>query len=272
MNFAQPHPRFDRAEEDVGNIVELGHVNTRVPDQQLATLFYVAGLGLTRDPYHMVGLDNMWVNAGASQFHLPTGAPQVLRGVTGLVIPDLHRLAARLESVRPRLEGTSFSVSLDGEAIEVTSPWGNRIRCHAPDERRFGPVSLGMPYVEVEVMPGTAAGIARFYREIIGVAAAEEPGSATVPMGIHQRVIYREIPEPPPAYDGHHIQITLADFSGPHARLRERGLISEESNQSQYRFEAIIDPGSGMELARIEHEVRSMRHSMYGRALVNRPL
>jgi hypothetical protein len=66
---------FDRRQQDIGNIVGLEHVNVRVPDQQIATLFYVVGLGLTRDPYLMVGLDNMWINAGQSQFHLPTGAP-----------------------------------------------------------------------------------------------------------------------------------------------------------------------------------------------------
>ena len=52
---AEAKPVFDRTAEDPGNIVELGHVNVRVPDQHLATLFYVVGLGLTRDPYLMTG-------------------------------------------------------------------------------------------------------------------------------------------------------------------------------------------------------------------------
>ena len=34
---------YDRTIEDIGNVVALEHVNTRVPDQQLATLFYVDG-------------------------------------------------------------------------------------------------------------------------------------------------------------------------------------------------------------------------------------
>ncbi|HVA13847.1 MAG TPA: hypothetical protein VNF99_11395, partial [Stellaceae bacterium] len=57
-------PRFDRAAEDLGNIVKLEHVNVRIPDQRLATLFYVAGLGFTRDPYIMVSTNNMWINMG----------------------------------------------------------------------------------------------------------------------------------------------------------------------------------------------------------------
>ena len=69
---------FDRALEDLGNSIHLEHVNVTVPDQRLATLFYVTGLGLTRDPYLMVSDSNMWVNVGRSQFHLPSGRPQVL--------------------------------------------------------------------------------------------------------------------------------------------------------------------------------------------------
>ncbi len=77
----QPH--FDRTTEDLGNSIHLEHVNVQVPDQRLATLFYVAGLGLTRDPYLMVSDSNMWINVGRSQFHLPSGHAQVLRGHTG---------------------------------------------------------------------------------------------------------------------------------------------------------------------------------------------
>ncbi|MEI6304044.1 MAG: hypothetical protein WCR74_21630, partial [Betaproteobacteria bacterium] len=81
---------FDRSTEDQGNIIALEHVNVQIDDQRLATLFYVGGLGLTRDPYMNVIDTNMWMNAGRNQFHLPTGKPQVLRGVTGLVMPALE--------------------------------------------------------------------------------------------------------------------------------------------------------------------------------------
>ena len=49
----------------------------QIPDQRLAQLFYAAGLGLTRDPYMMVGRHQHVGNVGRSQFHLPTGKPQV---------------------------------------------------------------------------------------------------------------------------------------------------------------------------------------------------
>ena len=51
---------------------------------------------------------------------------------------------------------------------------------------------------------------------------------------------------------------------------RERGIISQESNPYQYRFQEIVDPESGKLLYEIEHEVRSFTHPMYARPLVNR--
>jgi hypothetical protein len=274
MNDVKPAaPVFDRTTEDVGNIVELGHLNVRVPDQRLATLFYVMGLGLTRDPYLVVGVDNMWINVGTCQFHLPLGEPQVLRGATGLVLPDLAALAERLAMVAPRLQGTRFAFAARKGQIEVTCPWGNRIICHAPDAR-FGPIVLGMPYIEIDTAPGTAEGIARFYQEVIGSPAStgSDAGGtfARIPVGLGESLVFRETERTLPPFDGHHIQIALADFSGAHARLQARGLITEESNQHQYRFEDIVDPATGRKLASIEHEVRSMRHPMYARALVNR--
>ena len=55
-----------------------------------------------------------------------------------------------------------------------------------------------------------------------------------------------------------------------HRRLLDRGLVTEESSESQYRFQDITDPATGEVLATLEHEVRSMRHPLYARALVNR--
>ncbi len=265
-----PHRIYDRTTQDVGNLVEFGHVNTRVPDQRLATLFYVTGLGLTRDPYLMTSTDNMWINAGRGQFHLPSGAAQVLRGVTGMVMPDLDALERRLARVRTQLAGTAFDFSRTGEAILATSPWGNRLRVHAPDATRFRDTALGMPYVELFCPPGTAAGIVRFYREIIDAPAHLEGSVARVPVGLAEELRYVETDAEQIAYDGNHIQVTLADFSGPYRRLLERGLITEESDDSQYRFLDIVDPTDGRALLRIEHEVRSMRHKMCARPLVNR--
>ncbi len=64
--------------------------------------------------------------------------------------------------------------------------------------------------------------------------------------------------------------MTLADFSGPYARLGARGLVSQEDDEHQYRFERIVDLDTRKPLFTVEHEVRSMRHPMYARPLVNR--
>jgi len=261
---------YDRTAESLGNVVELQHVNVRIPDQLKATAFYISGLGLTRDPYLMTGTDNMWANVGISQFHLPKGGPEVLRGVTGLVLPSRRRLLERLARVRPELEGTKFGFTETNDYVEVTCPWGNRIRCHEPDTARFGRVTLGMPYVEFNVAPGTTPAIARFYREILGAPATAADGVARALVANGQYLVFRETDAPQPDYDGHHIQITLADFGGPHAKLAERGLISEESNPWQYRFLDIVDPDTNRPLFRVEHEVRSMTHPLFNRPLVNR--
>ena len=264
---------FDCTAEDLGNIVALEHVNVTVPDQQLATQFYVAGLGLTRDPFLMTGPNNMWVNVGRSQFHLPTNKAQVLRGRTCLVIPDREGLLRRLGRARKRLEGTAFDCREDDGFVEATCPWGNRIRCYQSDAR-FGPVTLGMAGVEFDVPMGSADGIARFYRQIITapatVAEDEQGRHALVEVGIGQHLVFRETDRPIPDYDGHHIAVYIADFSGPHRRLQERKLIIEESDRHQYRFKDIVDPETGALLFTIEHEVRSMRHPVFMRPLVNR--
>ena len=45
----------------------------------------------------------------------------------------------------------------------------------------------------------------------------------------------------------------------------ERGLITEESDQHQYRFVDIVDVDTNKSLFQIEHETRSMRHPMFNR-------
>ena len=114
----------------------------------------------------------------------------------------------------------------------------------------------------------------RFYKDIFATngALGEDTGGpfARIPMGLAESLVFRETARVLPPFDGHHIQIAIADFSGPHRRLRDRGLITEESNESQYRFERIVDLDTSADLAVIEHEVRSMRHPMFARAMINR--
>jgi hypothetical protein len=266
---------FDRTTEDVGNIVLLEHVNVTQPDQRPTTLFYVVALGGTRDPYIFVGLENMWVNYGRTQIHMPSRGPQpqVVRGTIGFVVPDLEALKKRMARVAPGLQGTKFSWEENNGVVEAVCPWGNRVRCHAPAPE-FGDTELGLAYVEFDVPPGSADGIARFYTEILAAPSKlvkrHGAAAAQVPIGRSQRLWYTETRESIPPYDGHHIEMYIADFSTPYRKLLERGLITMETDEHEWRFQRIVDPKSNKPLFEIEHEVRSLKHPLYARPLVNR--
>jgi hypothetical protein len=279
VNAPEQLGQYDRTAQTVGNIVLLEHYNCVIDDQRLATLFYVVGLGGTRDPYLFMGLENMWVNFGRTQVHLPSrGArprPEVLRGTAGFVVPDLEALKKNLEFAGKEMKRvapektTRFSWQEKGDTVEATCPWGNRIRCHAPSPE-YPRTELGFVYVDFDVPPGTAEGIARFYGQVMKAPARAGNGRAVVAVGRNQKLFFSESKETLPEYDGHHIQAYIADFSSGYAWLKERGLISMETDAHEWRFQWITDPQDGRKLFQIEHEVRSMKHPLFGRALVNR--
>ncbi|HEV3489823.1 MAG TPA: hypothetical protein VG224_04395, partial [Reyranella sp.] len=113
-----------------------------------------------------------------------------------------------------------------------------------------------------------------FYAKVFGaLTSVDKTGdapAARVGVGQGQELVFRETKAKIPAYDGHHIQVYVGNFSGPHRQLLDRSLVTEESNQYQYRFEMITDLDSGKPLFQIEHEIRSMTHPLYARPLVNR--
>ena len=267
-------------DQDTGNVIALEHVNVTVPDQRLAMLFYVAGLGATRDPYMMVGVDNMWVNIGNQQFHLPNREAQVIPGHIGIVVEDLAALQDRLAAIEDGLSGTRFQWSAHDGYVAATGPWGNQFRCHPPGPE-FGDILMGIPYVEFLVRPGAADRIVQFYKQVLGASYSPAPngegGVGRVRVGRDQELVFRETAEPIPPYDGHHVAIYTVNFSGPYAQLKRRGLVTEEvaslpsdSSRSQYRFQDIVDPKTGELLLSLEHEVRSVYHPMYQRPLVTR--
>ncbi len=278
MNAPEKLKQYDREAQVVGNIVHLEHFNVIIGDQRLATLFYVVGLGGTRDPYIFPGLENMWVNFGRTQVHLPNRggkAPEVVRGTAGFVVPNLDDLVKRLEHAGKEMKRIApevpnkFSFKRHADYVEATCPWGNRIRCHAPAPE-FGRTELALAYVDFDVPPGTAEGIARFYNEVMRAPARLEKNRVSVSVGRDQRLMYTETAAPQPEYDNHHIQVYIADFATPYHWLKERGLINMETDAEEWRFQWITDPKDGRKLFQIEHEVRSMKHRLFARPLVNR--
>src|SRR5918993_1034901 len=101
--------QFDREKENLGNITGLEHVNVEIPDQGLASNFYLVGCGFTRDPYLFPGTNNMWVNVG-------------------VVSPDREALLRRLHGVKPMLKDTKYSFEEHNDYVKATCPWGNELR------------------------------------------------------------------------------------------------------------------------------------------------
>ena len=271
--------KYDRSTQDVGNIVLLEHYNCCIDDQRLAILFYIVGLGATRDPFIFPGMENIWLNFGRTQVHMPSRAvppkTERLRGTAGFVVPSLAELKKRLEHAGNEMKRiiperkTHFAWKERAGAIEATDPWGTRVRCHAPSPE-FGATDLGLVYVDFDVPPGTAEGIARFYNEVMQAPATASKGRATVRIGKHQKLMFTETKAALPEYDGHHIQVYIADFSRPYKWLLERGLVTMETDANEWRFQWITDPRDQRPLFQIEHEVRSMKHRLFNRPLVNR--
>ena len=266
---------YDRAAESLGNVLHMEHVNLMIPEQEPAILFYITGLRLTRDPFLMTGVENMWVNMGRSQIHLPSRnpIPQRLRGTLGIVVPDLKELESSLGTIEDKLTGTKFSFVRKNNCIEASCPWGNQFRIHEPSPE-YGTMHLGMPYLELNAPVGSAEQIARFYNEVFGarthIGKRNGQACASVSTGNSQSLHFIETDRPQLEYDGHHVAIYIADFLGPYEKLINLDLISQESDEYEWRFIDIVDIDTGKLLFKIEHEVRSATHPLYARPLVNR--
>ena len=266
--------QFDRAAEDLGNVTALEHLNVEIPNQGLASDFYLLGMGFTRDPYLFPGTNNMWVNIGKSQIHMPSGDALVFRGHIGVVAPNREELLHRLQGVKSNLKDTKFSFKETNDYVLATCPWGNVFHVYEPDTSRFGNINLGLPFVEFTVPEKTAKKIAKFYRKVLGARTSIEKNghgkAAHIKCGLNQELIFRETDAPLPEFDGHHLQVYVEDFGGPHEKLKALDLITEESDRCQYRFEDIVDIDTGKVLFTIEHEIRGMTHPLFNRPLVNR--
>jgi hypothetical protein len=261
---------------EVGTIVHFEHVNFRVDDHRPAALYFLAGLGFTREPYRMVGVRNMWVNLGTQQFHLPIGQPTPFPGEVHVAVPDLAHTRQTLAEVAPQLKDTAFACTQENGTLATTTPWGHAVRVH--DSRKLpGYLPQSMPWVTFHVAPGTAEGIARFYREALRcpaeVAGRKGAREATVAVGPHQafRFAERKGAETAPKHNNH-VAVYISRYWETYDWLAERKLVMEPVGvaREQFRFSDIVELDSGELLFRFEHEMRSLYHPDFRKPLVNR--
>ena len=175
--------------------------------------------------------------------------------------------------------GSAFSIQLTGESTErlaeISQEVAHRLSSVPGLEAVRSEAGTGDQEVQVIVDRARAAQLGLTTQAIAMTVAGAMRGDLlpelrTSDREVKMRLAFRESDRQPPAFDGHHIQIYIADFSGPYRKLLERGLITREDNPYQYRFCDIVDPADGRHLFTVEHEVRSATHPMYMRPLINR--
>lgn len=262
---------------EVGGILHLDHVNFQVSDHDLATVFFINGLGLTRDPYRRVDETNMGINVGLQQFHLPRRGPTPpFPGIIGMVVPDLAVIRARLDRLEKlgKFDGTKYAGAFGETIADITSPFGGvRLRLHAAGTVPFQR-PLGIAYVEIFVPPDTAGAIARFYAELFrAVVKLDEIDHATaaiVTAGPFQsvRFIERELED----YDTHnfHLSYHVTHYNEVRERIAAAGALKGEGRGQVFFFDRIFDPESVETVILLENEVRSIYHQDFMRPLINR--
>jgi hypothetical protein len=261
---------------EVGAAVHLEHVNFPIADQQLATTFFMSGLGLTRDPYKRCDETNMGVNVGMQQFHLPQGkATPPFPGEIGLLMPDLQTVRERLTRLQDAgsFADTPFAFSDAGDCLEVTSPFGIELRLHAAGSVTFLQ-PLGLVYVNVSVPRGTAEPVAEFYREIMHCPAqcTELDGELTaqVTVGPYQSLRYREREVADYATHNLHVAIYVTHFNELRRHMIERGNFLYDALDQTFFFQQLQPASGGDPLFHLQHEIRGLYHPDYMRPLVNR--
>eukprot|EP00930_Biecheleria_cincta_P010825 TRINITY_DN11316_c1_g1_i1.p1 TRINITY_DN11316_c1_g1~~TRINITY_DN11316_c1_g1_i1.p1 ORF type:complete len:342 (-),score=58.96 TRINITY_DN11316_c1_g1_i1:73-1098(-) len=302
-------------------VLLLDHVNLNVEDWTPdLEAFWMRALGCISDPRadavsqraraaggQMKGLK--WVNIGLQQFHMPLGEPEdatqrAANLVVGLILPGPW------EEVRQRLSDhkvvfsevdvqgrAATGLQLFGSALQAESPTGVQLRLHEGSGQLLPPGAaeagvaqpggvswgLGMAYVEFVCEPGTAAGIGRFYQQMLGVPVENLEGACRVLIQTGQFLLFCETDRPVPAYDNHHIAIYVGciatrdisdSFTSMYGRCKQAGLVWNNPRfphltydsleaalgHGEFRVVDIVDPETELRVYRLEHEIRSLRH------------
>jgi len=217
----------------MSNVALLEHVNINMPADGAATVqrFFVDGLGCALDPRPAEwGKSSrlLWFNTGLSQFHVPLidpatqpdVAPQKVRGLIGLVAPDVDAVEARLVALQPGFDGTAFSFrrcydpATEGDlvpALDVCCPYGNLFRIHAATPESAAPSSdgkfrcggptdcvgqpgapsllCGLQYLRLDVPSGSFAALADFWGGVLGATVQLREAAAEAASAARERTL-----------------------------------------------------------------------------------
>ena len=263
---------------EVGGILHLDHFNFEMEEHELATIFFINGLGLTRDPYQRVDETNMGVNIGLQQFHLPrrgTVTPP-FHGEIGLILPDLSVVQERLDRLQGlgRFHDTLYGLDeVTDEYLLVKSPWGVRMRIWQSGVLPFHR-AMGMVYVDIPVTPGSADSLRSFYKTLLGapfhMADIGGEKSAVVAVGPHQQLRFRERDLDDHNLYEFHVAYYLSNYNFARDAAIKTGALRGEGNGQVCFLDGPFDPESGDLLLEFRQEWRSVYHPDFMRPLVNR--
>lgn len=283
--FISPHikhsTRFDATSSDASssssNIIVLDHLNINHEQGTHDSLlkFYVDTLGMTLDCRKLENVEKkkgtVWVNGGATQFHLSEGKPDP-QVVDGRII-----LAVESEDALRKIQK-----NLNTDSNILHCPYGNTLVLDValPDPRgqqTGGEISStinGIKAVELNVKTeDDLAGIARFYETTFQVTTSQtkDPTTLHVPFGPHQSLNFKVGPILNDDYldgTGPHISLYVKDLEQVWGRAshlnyvnprfkRQAHTLEEAKDQCMFRILHIVDPQTSRPIMRLEHEIRS---------------
>ena len=263
---------------EIGGVLHLEHFNFEMLDHDIATIFFMNGLGLTRDPYRRADENNMGVNVGMQQFHLPRRGRKTppFYGEVGLVVPDIQLIRARLERLdrMHRFEGTAYQITAVGEKnLKLISPWGIPMRLWQAGVLPFQR-PLGLAYVDIPVKHGKTGELVVFYQELLKTPYRQErlngETAAIFTVGPHQYLRFRERDlEDYNLYD-FHVAYYVTNYNEVRDAAMKVGKLQGEGRGQVCFIEGPFDPVSGKSILKFQQEWRSVYHPDFMRPLVNR--
>ena len=263
---------------EIGGILHLEHFNFEMLEHEMATIFFMNGLGLTRDPYRRIDENNMGINIGMQQFHLPRRRRKTppFFGEIGLIVPDLQVIRARLERLERmgRFEGTAYQItSVSENNLRVRSPWGISMRLWKAGVLPFQRL-LGLAYFDIPVEQGRAAALSVFYEGLLKapfrLENLEGETTAICTVGPYQYLRFRERDlDDYDLYD-FHVAYYITNYNEVRDIAIRTGKLQGDGTGQICFVEGAFDPDSGKTILPFQQEWRSVYHSDFMRPLVNR--